>query len=480
MNEEFEREDHENFDIDIESFDRMLKSNTVRFFDAEEFEAFFDHYFSRNKISKAEKTILIGISQHPTSNDLKLRHAQVLIRKKKITEALHLLDTIEQMEPSNPDVYLLKAELYGETGEFDFAIEYYHKSIEYLDPEDHEFVYIDIANEFQNAGKLNEACAFLKKAIKSNSRNEMAYLELLFITQLLDQVDTFAEFCDKKIDLDPYNKVAWFYKALAYYDLGLYEKSVDSFDFVLAIDDSYYEAYNQKAEVQIAMTDYEGAIVTLNELLHMDRKSPFTYFSVGECYFGLEKYEDALHYYRLSIRLNDSYTDGLTGISETLYKLGNLGEAAHYAEKALRTDRNHSEALLLYALIKKEMGLIEDAEAAYERLSELDPTNPDLWLDFSDLYFSVSDITRAIETLYYGVKHMPEHAEFRYRMAAYFFLTGKNQQGQEALLEALRLDNELNADGSPALLYTFYNYSDELLNNVAVSKFINETLQNGF
>jgi tetratricopeptide (TPR) repeat protein len=458
----------------------MLKSNNVRFFDAEKFEDFFDHYFSRNKISKAEKTILIAMSQHPTSNDLKLRHAQVLIRKKKISEALHILDQIEHMERSNPDVYLLKAELYGESGDFDLAIEYFHKSIEYLDPEDHEYVYIDIANEFQNAGKLPEATAYLKKAIRSNSRNEMAYLELLFITQLLDQVDTYVEFCDKKIDIDPYNKVAWFYKGLAYFDIGLYEKAVDSFDFVLAIDDTYIEAYNQKAEVQIALADYEAAILTLNELLRMDRKSPFTYYSIGECYFGLEKYEDALHYYRLSIKLNDSYTDGLTGVSETLYKLGNLAEAAQYAEKALRTDRNNSEALLLYALIKKEMGLNEDAEAAYERLSELDPTNPDLWLDFSDLYFCYSDFTKAIETLYYGIKHLPEHAEFRYRMAAYYFLNGKNQLGQETFLEALRLDNEINAEGSPALLYTFYNYSDELIHNVAVSKFINETLQNGF
>lgn len=84
MNEEYERNE-EQFSQDLEAFEKLLKNNEVHFFDAERFEEFFDHYLSKNKISKAEKVIKMALAQHPFSSELQLRKSQVLIRRKNTT-----------------------------------------------------------------------------------------------------------------------------------------------------------------------------------------------------------------------------------------------------------------------------------------------------------------------------------------------------------------------------------------------------------
>jgi len=97
MNEEFERNE-EQFFKEIEAFEKLLKNNEVHFFDAERFEEFFDHYLTKNKISKAEKVINMALSQHPFSSELRLRKAQVLIRKKKYLQQ-YLLFHLDRQIP---------------------------------------------------------------------------------------------------------------------------------------------------------------------------------------------------------------------------------------------------------------------------------------------------------------------------------------------------------------------------------------------
>ncbi len=55
-------------------------------------------------------------------------------------------------------------------------VESYLEAIRFLDPEEHDYVYIDIANEYQNNSRFPEAIRYLKKAIRVNAYNDMAYL----------------------------------------------------------------------------------------------------------------------------------------------------------------------------------------------------------------------------------------------------------------------------------------------------------------
>ena len=93
MSEEYERNE-EQFASVLEQYEAMIKENRIEFFDLEQFEEIFDHYYAKNKISKAEKVLSIAQDQHPYSSELKMRHAQILMRRKKFDKAVDLLEKL--------------------------------------------------------------------------------------------------------------------------------------------------------------------------------------------------------------------------------------------------------------------------------------------------------------------------------------------------------------------------------------------------
>ena len=441
MNEEYERNE-EQFSQELDAFEKLLKNNEVHFFDAERFEEFFDHYLSKNKISKAEKVINMALSQHPFSSELRLRKSQVLIRRKKYDDALSLLDEIQSVETANPDIFLLKAEVFSDRGEHEKAVESYLQALQYLDPEEHDYVYIDIANEYQNNSRFQEAIRYLKKAIRVNAYNDMAYLELLFCCQVctLEEKVRAGEFLNGIINTDPYNHLAWSYYGILMLDLKKYDEALEAFDLSITAKDDYTEGYMHKAETLIELERFAEAADVYKEIMQSQEPTAVIYFSLGECYEHMNEFESAIHYYKLAIHKEPDYSDAYLGIGVVLDQMGRSSEALPYLEAAFKHDDTNLEAILYYADIKKDLGIYHDAIEVYEFLRSFELPWKDYWSNFAETLYLSGRLEEAIETIYEGVKHNPDEAELQYRWAAYQLLAGDNVYGSETLAEAFQKD----------------------------------------
>ena len=96
----------ENQEVTVSKFESMLKTNSVFFFDSNEFENIIHHYLESGKIALAKKAIKLGMSQHPTSLNLKLFQVEILIFENKLNEADRLLSPLFEIEPNNEELYL--------------------------------------------------------------------------------------------------------------------------------------------------------------------------------------------------------------------------------------------------------------------------------------------------------------------------------------------------------------------------------------
>lgn len=466
MNEEYERNE-EQFSQDLEAFEKLLKNNEVSFFDADRFEEFFDHYLSKNKISKAEKVINMGLAQHPFSTELRIRKSQVLIRKKKYDEAIALLDEIQSVETGNPDIFLLKAEVYSDKGEFRNAVDCYLEALNYLDPEEHDYVYIDIANEYQNNGHFGEAIKSLKKAIRVNNYNDMAYLELLFCCQVcsLEEKEKTAQFLESLIDSDPYNHLAWAYLGILLVELKQYEKAIEAFDFSITANENYIEGYLHKGETLMELERYEEAAEVYKEVLNREEPSAGLYFALGECFEHMREFDSAIHYYKQAIAKEPDYSDAFMGIGVVLDQMGRSSEALPYLETAFKHDDTNLEAILYYGDIKKDLGIYHDAIEVYEFLHSFDLPWKDFWANYAETLFLNGNTEKAIEVIYEGVKHNPDDAEMLYRWAAYQLLAGDTVFGGETLQEAYQKH--------PHFLEDFIKLFPELSNHPSVLRLYN-------
>jgi len=138
----------------------MLKTNNIFFFDSTEFEAIIQHYLDVGRQSLAYKAIKLGLDQYPTSINLKLLNAELLIYEDKLNDADKILIELHAIEPNNEEIYIQKATILSKRGEHNKAIASLKIALAYTDGEVDilamigiEYLYLD---EFDSA-RLNFA-----------------------------------------------------------------------------------------------------------------------------------------------------------------------------------------------------------------------------------------------------------------------------------------------------------------------------------
>ena len=102
MKEEFEDVFHEEeYDELLNRWEDMLKNKKKYFFDVFEFENIIDYYIDIDKANNALNAINLASEQHPSSINIQLKKAQVLVEKGLSNQALKIIDNIELIESSN-------------------------------------------------------------------------------------------------------------------------------------------------------------------------------------------------------------------------------------------------------------------------------------------------------------------------------------------------------------------------------------------
>ena len=75
---------NEENNFSLTRFESMLKTNDVLFFDSDEFENIIHYYLENGKITLAKKAVRLGLSQHPSSVNLKLLRVEILVFEDKL------------------------------------------------------------------------------------------------------------------------------------------------------------------------------------------------------------------------------------------------------------------------------------------------------------------------------------------------------------------------------------------------------------
>ena len=108
---------NEDNNFSLSRFESMLKTNDVLFFDSNEFENIIHHYLEIGKINLAKKAVKLGLSQHPSSINLKLLKVEILVFEDKLDLADGLLAEVQDLEANNEEVYIQKAQIFSKRDE---------------------------------------------------------------------------------------------------------------------------------------------------------------------------------------------------------------------------------------------------------------------------------------------------------------------------------------------------------------------------
>lgn len=427
----------------IAKFESMLKTNSVYFFDANEFEEIIDFYIETGKHNLANKALKLGLEQHPMSSVLLILKAELYIFEDRLEEAFKLLKRLESIEPFNDEVYIQQADIYSKKHQHLQAVEMLNKALDCTDnPAD---VWLLLGMEYIFLNNFSVARTYFELTIKESPDDFSALFNVVYCFDMEQKPYEAIAFLNKLIDEHPYSEVAWHQLGRQYYGIGEFEEALRAFDYASLIDDEFVGAFVEKAKTLEKLDRPSEAIENYLISLELDDATAFVCYRVARCYEKLEKFEYALQYYAKATVEDPLLEKGWYSLARLYYKLEDFEKAYYYCQTLLKLEQENFAYWNLYAVLSLKHKMYEEAIEGYKNCIRLDANHLEIWLAVVDCLIFIGEHDQATSYTEEAMKSHMNRVELSYRLGALYFLYGNKDLGLGILEHSKRIDPSYEA-----------------------------------
>ena len=430
--------EHNNFSL--ARFESMLKTNSVLFFDSEEFEEIVQHYLEIGKIALAKKATKLGLEQHPSSTNLKLFQIEMFIFENQLDIADELLDQLYLLEQSNEEIYIQKANIYSRRDKHKEAIQLLEQALEITN--DKTDVLSLIGMEYLFLEDYENAKQHFIKCLENDDDDYSALYNIIYCFEYLDEYEEAISYLNKFLNKNPYSEVAWHQVGKQYFELKEYTKSLTAFDFAIISDDRFIGAYLEKGKVLEKLKRYPEAIESYSITLGLDDPTSYALLRIGKCYEKLGDKEMAIQFYTKCVEEDSLLDKGWIAITDFYFKNKQYQKALYYIDKAINIDATNVLYWKRYAKINNRLNLFEEAEVGYRKTLELGNFELESWITRGDILTNLGEHEAAVNNFNQALEFYPELAEIEYRLAGLYFFMSEAEKGEFHLKNALKSESE--------------------------------------
>lgn len=424
----------------LSKFELMLKTNSVYFFDSNEFEEIILFYVDSGKFSLAKKALQLGLSQHPTSVTLKLMQVELFILDEKLEAAEKLLDQLIEIEPSNEDIYIQKATIYSKKGKHLLAVDNLKIALVYAD-EDAEILSM-IGMEYLFLEDFDTARFNFAKSLDVEFENYSSLYNVIYCFDMMKKHNEAIDYLKNYIEKDPYSEIAWHQLGRQYYIIFDYGKALEAFEYSILIDDEFIGAHLEKAKTLEELGHYKEAIRFYHKTMELDTPTSFAYLRIGKCYEKLHATREAIDFYNKTVNEDPLLDKGWIALTEIYISSKNFHKALFYINKALSIDEESHLYWHKFAEINLKLNLFEEAARAYYKCIGLQDDRLEVYLALGDVLHFLGEFHESLRVLLDAREKYNDQPEICYRLAGLHFLIQKDKEGLFFLEKSLKADLE--------------------------------------
>lgn len=437
--------EEEEYKLTLSRFESMLKTNKVLFFDSEEFENIILHYLDSGKLNLAKKALKLGLEQHPNSTGLKLVEVELLVFQNKLEAADRLLNEIEEIDPTNEEVFIQRATVYSKKGKHHDAITSLQKALTLTD--DLADVYSLLGMEYLLIDEIDLAKQSFIDCLNHDEEDQSALYNVIYCFDFLGENNDAIVFLNEYIDKKPYSEIAWHQLGRQYFALKNYKKAVWAFEYATLIDEQFVGAYLEKGKSLEKLHKYAEAIENYLITLELDDATSYVLLRIGSCYENLENFPLAMEYYKRAVHEDPLLDKGWIALTDLSIKEEKYEKALFYLQKAINIDEFNDKYWIRYAVLNKRLLNFVEAEKGYKTATNLGNYIVEHWVGWADTLYVLGDYDKAIDCLLKIAEYTKNHidAEVLYRLAVMYFTISSYDKGEEYLKRALEQDFEKRA-----------------------------------
>ena len=436
---EFSQSD-DNQEVTLSKFESMLKTNSVFFFDSNEFENIIHHYLESGKIALAKKAIKLGLSQHPASLNLKLFQVEILIFENKLNEADRMLSPLFEIEPNNEELYIQKANIFSKKDQHEKAIKVFKSAIKISD--DCADLYSLIGMEYLFLDQYQEAKKNFIKCIELDVEDYSALYNIIYCFDFLDETTEAIEYLNSYLDKNPYCEVAWHQLGKQYVETKELLKAVAAYDFAIISDDTFIGAYLEKAKVLEKLNRYDEAIENYKITMAIEESTAYALVKIGYCYERLNNNDLALQHYYQAVDEDPALDKGWMRITKFFAAKKDYQKALLYINKAIDIDADNSSYWLLFSTMNERLNLFEEAERGYKKTLELGDCELNTWLSRGDILIKLGEYEAAKFNFVQALEYHQKSEELEFRLSGVCLKLNNMDAGYAHLLTGLHINSE--------------------------------------
>lgn len=355
-------------------FEQQQESHP-RFFDVDQLEVIADYYLETCDTDGLETAVDYGEKLFPHHLSFQIRRAQLLSIQGHYSTALRLLKNLLKAEPDNTEIHYSLANIYSLTNHPKLAIHHYLAAA--TDGYELGMVYGNIGDEYNKMGCRAEAVRYYRRAVMENPGEERSLRALAIIWQQQGRLSRAKKFFTLFIAAHPYSKTAWAALAGTLFDESFYQEAADAYEYALAIDESFFHAYQGLAECYRQMGDVPKAVQTLHMAAPYTDDQASLLFIIGCYYHGDKNFHTAYTYFRDAVNLAPTCSLFWSYLGHCCEKMDYIDEAASHYRHAASLDPDTDEPWLELATFYIRQGQYDLAVKILE--DSRNPTDPFLF-----------------------------------------------------------------------------------------------------
>lgn len=331
-------------------------------------------------------------------------------------------------------------------------------------------ILLELSDVYDENEDFDSVFDTLKKVIRIEKRNEEALQKICFWAEFTGRLEESVAIHTRLTDDDPYNALAWFNLGAAYQGLKLYEKSIDAYEYCVAIDEKFEFAYRNMADALIRLKYYEKALEVLEKHIEIAKPEDVIFEAMGFCWEKRKDYTRARQYYRQASQLSPQDDSIFFKIGETYAREKQWEKAIKSYSVALHLDKENASYCMAIGNCLMEMNVKSEALVCYLNAVRLKPDNKTTWVALIRGLYLAGYYDEAVMQLQVAMEHCGEKAEFIYFHAAALLEMGKAKEALLQLEKALEL--------APTKAKVFTELNPEFLMRTQVAELIGRYKKN--
>jgi tetratricopeptide (TPR) repeat protein/SAM-dependent methyltransferase len=356
----------------------------------------FDSPGNNNYIILADLLFLghiLWVSIDPMSWKNYIDRGIVFGQKGDFLYAINMFKKAIELAPLEPDPHGHLAWQYYQTYKYNLAIKEYETLIS-LSAETTEVFYL-LGDCYFNLERLPECEVCYKKALEIDTSNVNVLIRLADLYAHRKQYDMALSLIKDSLKKLPSEKLETKYSDLL--------KEKELYDFMIKEPERYFTESLEKAEILRENRNWDLAVIEYKKLLIIQPLNPEIYFKIGCTYMEriMPRYDLAIAAFLKVIILDPGYPDVYLFLAKAQSQYGFMSDAVESYETHIKNHPDSTDALMnlgnLYCLIQE----FDKAIKTYKRINKHD--NPYLCFNMALCYYNSSNNPQAMDYVSKGL-----------------------------------------------------------------------------